>query len=158
MHICLVTIFLQFVIQTFCLWEFGFTFNEWSDSTACSLRIVISTIVVIVSLSCAQNHSIHIDAESGRFTTIHLQIGVEVVQSISTKRNCEYSSAWVISENKIISWCPLGHPWFRNFQELLRRLSMCCCVCDKANLGLTCHPLICDSLSLHIPHVTCHPL
>ncbi len=73
------------------------TFTQLSKTTACRLWS-ISTALFIISISCAQNPSIHSDAELAPFTTVNQEIGTEVVQTLSTRGNCECASVGVISK------------------------------------------------------------
>ena len=77
------------------------TFSELSESTARDLWVVPS--ILVIPKSCAQNLSIHPDVEYTTFSNIHKEISAEVVQPISTRGNCECSSAGVISETKNIT-------------------------------------------------------
>ena len=74
------------------------TFIELNKTTACSL-CPVSCVTVCMSISCTQNVSKKPDVKPAPFTSIYSQVSTEVVQSISTRWNCEFSSVGVISEN-----------------------------------------------------------
>ncbi len=80
------------------LW--GHTFQQQEKTTACSLWLVIPTVAAFISISCAQDLCIHSDAEPAIFTIAHQQINAEVIQSSSTRGNCEGSSSAIIPETE----------------------------------------------------------
>ncbi len=76
------------------------TLGELGQSTASCCWVVIPTIRTQISPGCAQNLSIDQDVEIGLFViVIDHEVSAEVVQSISTRGNCEGSSAGVIAKN-----------------------------------------------------------
>ena len=90
-----------------------FTFSELSEPTARGLWIV-RMMGIMISPSWAQNLSIHSDVEIGKFTVIHPEVSAEVVQTISTKGNCEDPCCRVIPEKYGHSLLcrRMGIPWY----------------------------------------------
>ena len=80
--------------------ELDSTFYQCCDTTARALSPV--TRVAVVSISGAQNFSIHPDVEDTIFPIVHSEVSTEIVHPVATSGNFEHSSAGLISANKII--------------------------------------------------------
>ncbi len=104
-------------------WPFGqissfqssITFSELCNTTASGLGGVTGPTVSIVTFSCAKNISIHTNVELSLFTMPHQEISTEVVHSISTRGNCEDSSAGIIAERTNAHFAVKTNGWLSCF-------------------------------------------
>ena len=81
---------------------FLFTFTRKSCQAACGRWVLISTRSI--SSCSARLLTVHLNIKNTNFVIVNQQIYVEVVESITTRGHCEYTSFDVIPKRNKLLW------------------------------------------------------